>query len=219
MGSANNNTKEYALVGIATRGLKVIVMTILLSSLSTNANQLRKHNLRQLIEQSHIIIYGTVKSVTDGVTTKGIPFTEVVFDIKRSAKNRVRSSTEYIYRQFGFTGLKTQTPSTTLMTIAEGVPRWNKGEVVVAFLYKANAKTGLQATVGLEQGKLSVYEGKLIGRDDSDSLFSQVNIDRSLLTPQEFKMIHSDKAIEVDDFMGLIERAVTEQWIESGGMH
>lgn len=219
MGSVNSNTKQGALTHAASTCLKILFMVIIFSSLSTNASQLRKHNLRQLIEQSHTIIYGTVKSITDGVTEKGIRFTEVIFDVKSSAKNRVSPSTDYIYRQFGFTQSKTSAPSTTVMTIAEAVPRWAEGETVVAFLYKADVKTGLQATVGQEQGKLTVYSGKLNGLGDSGSLFSQVNIDKSLLTPQEFKMIHSDKAIDVDDFMGLIERAVTEQWIESGGMH
>lgn len=212
-------TLEEAIKKAAFALVKLLIFVMVLLSLSLQAGQLRKQNLGQLIELSHTIIHGRVKSVTDGISEKGIPFTEITVAVKSSAKNRVPPFSDYRFRQFGLTRAKTPSSNSSLMTIAQGLPRWTEGETVVAFLYKADVKTGLQATVGQEQGKLTVDGGKLNVRGDSDSLFSLVTIDRSLLTPQELQMVHSKEAIGVDSFMKIIDRIITEQWIEKGGMH
>lgn len=188
----------------------VVAVSALFVSLTTEGVQLRKQNLKQLIEQSNHIIYGTVLSVSDGISNKGVPFTEVTVDIISSAKDIPQKSSEYTFRQFGFIKPSQERQEKRRFAIApEGTPRWFEGESVIAFLYKVDPKTGLQSTVGQKQGKLNVEQGKLDNQFGND-LGKVLGIDQALLSSEEAKAISANSKIDAGVFMSVIKRLVAE---------
>ncbi|GAA4359993.1 hypothetical protein [Kangiella marina] len=198
---------------------KVVIVLGLLSAFSVDATQLRKQNLTQLIDQSNSIIHGTVTAVSDGISEKGIPYTEVTISVADSAKGKVKKDSDYTFRQFGLLKPREMDNGKKLLAVApEGFPRWHKDETVVAFLYKPASKTGFQTTVGLAQGKLAMVNGKLSNQFNNIGLFDGVNVDQALLTSEESNMLTLEGAVDAGTFMNLVNRAVSEGWIENGEM-
>lgn len=99
-----------------------------------------------------------------------------------------------------------------------GFPVWREGENVVAFLYKPAAQTGLQTTSGLAQGKLSLTHGKLANEFNNFGMFEGVEFDDGLLTPAEQNMLTTPGPVDAATFLQLVDRAVSEGWIEDGEM-
>ena len=190
-----------------------------LAAPNAQATKLQKQNLTQLISESQSIISGTVKTVTDGIDERGIPYTEVTIAINSSAKGNHQASSDYTFRQFGLLTPKKAANGHEFIAVApEGFPRWHQGETVVAFLYKPAELTGLQTTAGLAQGKLSLVNGLLANEFDNAGLFEGVEIDSENLTPAELTMMDTEGAVDAKTFMGLVDRAVSENWIASGEM-
>ena len=185
---------------------------------AAQAAKLVPQNLTQLIGQSESIVAGTVKSVTDGIDADGIPYTEITIAVGSSAKGQIAGDTEYTFRQFGLLRPRTMDNGHNLLAAApEGFARWHEGESVVAFLYKPASRTGLQTTAGMAQGKLSMMGGSLVNEFNNAGLFAGVEIDAAL-SPEEQNMLTSPGAVDAETFMGLVSRAVSENWIENGEM-
>jgi hypothetical protein len=89
---------------------------------------------------------------------------------------------------------------------------------VIAFMYKPASRTGLQTTAGLAQGKLNVLNGKLSNEFNNRGLFQGVKIQEGLLSDKERAMLKSDGAVDAATFVGLVGRAVTGNWIQTGEM-
>jgi hypothetical protein len=100
----------------------------------------------------------------------------------------------------------------------DGFPRWQEGELVIAFLQAAASKTGLQSTVGLAQGKLSLLDGRAVNELDNRGLFEGVRIDPALLGAAERTMLASSGPVDAAVFARLVNRAVRENWIAAGKM-
>jgi hypothetical protein len=100
----------------------------------------------------------------------------------------------------------------------EGFPRWQEGENVIAFLQKPAVKTGLQTTCGLAQGKLNVLDGQVFNELNNRGLFDGVRINDALLSRNERAMLASRGPVDAATFVGLVGRAVSEDWITSGKM-
>lgn len=191
----------------------------LLAVPAAEAMKLKTQNLTKLISASESIIFGTVKSVTDGIDERGVPYTEITIAVGSSAKGNIADETDYTFRQFGLTKPRTMDNGHQLVAVTpDGFARWREGETVVAFLYKPASLTGLQTTAGMAQGKLSLVNGTLVNEFGNAGLFEGVEIDESLTTPEEQNMLTATGAVDAGTFMGLVERAVTEGWIENGGM-
>lgn len=191
---------------------------LLLLASAAGAMKLRPQNLTQLIGQSESILAGTVKSVSDGIDADGIPYTEVTIAVGSSAKGQVADQTEYTFRQFGLLAPRAMENGNRLLAVApEGFARWREGESVVAFLYQPASRTGLQTTAGMAQGKLNMINGALVNDFDNAGLFDGVEIDAEL-NPDEQAMLTTSGAVDAETFMGLVQRAVAENWIENGEM-
>lgn len=183
------------------------------------ATKLRTQNLTQLIAESDSIIAGVVKRVSDGIDESGVPYTEVTILVSDATKGRVQKDSEYTFRQFGL--LKPRTMANGHQYIAmspEGFPRWQRGESVVAFMYKPASRTGLQTTAGMAQGKLTLNDGLLANQFGNAGLFEGVEIDPAKLTPADREMLGTVGAVDAATFMSLVGRAVEGRWIETGEM-
>ena len=192
---------------------------VLLAGPAAHAMKLKPQNLTQLIADSQSIIAGKVTRVTDGVAPNGMPYTEVTIAVSDSAKGELRGGASYTFRQFGLLEPRKLPSGKTLIAVTpEGFPRWAAGEQVIAFMHKPASRTGLQTTAGLAQGKLNVLNGKVANEFSNRGLFEGVKIDEALLSDRERAMLKSQGAVDAATFVGLVGRAVSGNWIQSGEM-
>ena len=184
-----------------------------------HAMKVQSRNLTQLISDSSSIIHGTVTSVTDGIDSNNVPYTEVTIAISSIAKGDHVEGSSYTFRQFGL--LRPRDMGNGRLRVAltpEGFPRWREGETVLAFLRAPASITGLQTTAGVAQGKFSQINGQLINDYNNAGLFDGVRISDALLDDETRNMLTQPGAVDAAAFMDLIGRAVAENWIETGDM-
>lgn len=204
---------QRAVLGLATAILALSVAP------SVMAAKLVNQNLTQLIADSQTIIAGTVKSVSDGISPDGIPYTEISIAISSMAKGASDGEEIYTFRQFGLLEPRELENGRTYLGVTpEGFARWDEGETVMAFLHKPASMTGLQTTAGMAQGKLVLRNGYFANQFDNAGLFEDVEIDRDLLTEAQRNMLLNPGPAEAGALMDLVARAVAEGWIENGEM-
>ena len=180
---------------------------------------LRKQNLTQLIAESESIISGKVDRVTDGIDENGMPFTEITISVNDAAKGKVRGGTRHKFRQFGLLKPRKMPNGKVMLALSpEGFPKWGEGERVVAFLHQPATRTGFQTTAGLAQGKLRMLDGRVSNEFNNEGLFDGVHVQEGLLSAKERTMLSSKGPVDAATLVGLIGRAVTENWIENGEM-
>ena len=200
------------------RALALVAVASL--ALPAAAAQLAPANLTRLIGQSDLIVSGKIKSVTDGIDAKGVPFTEVTIAVGASAKRKLTQRSDFKFRQYGLLASRKLPDGRFLVAKApEGFPIWHKDEQVVAFMYKRASKTGLRTTVGLSQGKFTSTGGRLANEQFNQGLFTGVQVNPGLLTASESAMLRSPSgAVDAATLMSLVNRAVAGRWIETGAM-
>src|SRR5262252_2941198 len=76
-----------------------LLLTLFAASAASATTTPREANLVDLIAKSQLILRGTVTNVTDGIDSRGIPYTEVTLHISDSIRGNVGS--DYTFRQFG----------------------------------------------------------------------------------------------------------------------
>jgi len=177
-----------------------------------------QQNLVDLIEESNAIVVGTVSKVTDGFTDKGVPYTEVTLKVSESILGD--QSDTYTFRQFGLLQPRQIGGRTYLGTTPEGWPNWSKRERVLVFMGTPARLTGLQTTVGLNQGKLQWSDGRLMNSENNVGMFSNMKITATDLSKEQTTMLAAQqgKAISAEPFVALVRRAVKEDWIAKGVM-
>jgi len=187
-------------------------------SITTATTSTRQLNLVDLVGQSQLILHGTVKSVTDGIDSRGIPYTEVTIRVAEALRGDIKG--EYTFRQFGLLKPRAMGNGTVnLMVTPAGWATYTKGEETILFLYKRAAWTGLQTTVGLGQGKFKVQMAGAMNQMRNAGLFQNVAIDSSLLGSREQRALLTQKgAVNVNAFVSLVRQAVQGKWIEAGRM-
>lgn len=191
----------------------------LLPALAEQSAELRRQNLTQLITDAQMIVGGKVLRVADGVSPKGLPYTEVTLSVQYSIRGTLGGGATYRFRQFGLVAPRKMPDGRMLLAVSPaGFPRWQEGENVIAFLQKPASKTGLQTTCGLAQGKLNVLDGKVFNELDNRGLFDGVEINDALLSRNERAMLASRGPADAATFVSLVGRAVSENWIASGQM-
>jgi hypothetical protein len=202
--------------------LAVAVLTTalaLLPAAAAQAAKLKPQNLTQLIADSQMIVAGKVTRVADGVTPTGMPYTEITLSVNDSAKGNLRGGASYKFRQFGLVAPRKMPNGKMLLAVSpEGFPRWQQGERVIAFLHKPAGKTGLQTTSGLAQGKLNLLDGQVFNEFNNRGLFDGVKINDALLSKNERAMLASQGPVDAATFVGLVGRAVSENWVTTGEM-
>ncbi len=183
------------------------------------AAKLKTQNLTQLINSSESIIWGQVEKVTDGLTDKGIPYTEVSIKIGSAAKGQHAKNSTYTFRQFGLLKPRVMANGKQMLSITpEGFPRWNEGESIIAFMYKPAKQTGLRTTAGMAHGKFNLVNGNVLNEFNNEGIFTNVEFAPGLLTQAEQNMMTTPKTVSAAFFMSLVGRAVSQQWIDNGKM-
>jgi hypothetical protein len=199
--------------------LAVAAAAVLLGAPAAHAVKLKPQNLTQLIADSDQIFAGKVTRVTDGVTERGMPYTEITIAVADSAKGQLRGGKRYTFRQFGLLEPRKMANGRVLVAVTpEGFPQWQQGEQVIAFLHRPATRTGLQTTAGLAQGKLTLLNGRVANEFNNRGLFEGVKISDDLLTEKERAMLKSQGPVDAATFVGLVGRAVNENWIGTGEM-
>ena len=197
--------------------LGLIALALAVVSPGAIAASVAQQNLVDLIEQSDSIVIGTVKTVTDGFTDTGVPYTEVTLEVSDSIRGAQKDT--YTFRQFGLTKSREINGRTYLGTTPDGWPTWIERERVVVFMNPPARLTGLQTTVGLNQGKLRWIDGKVVNSSNNAGLFNNVRIDAPNLSQSQQAMIKANaSAVDGDSFVSLVRRAVDENWVANGVM-
>jgi len=195
------------------------LLTILFAATAANATTSRREvNVVDLVANSELILHGTVANVTDGIDSRGIPYTEVTFHVAEAIRGQVGA--DYTFRQFGL--LKPRDMGnglTNLMVTPAGWPTYTKGEEAILFLNKKAAWTGLQTTVGLGQGKFKVYMAGAVNQSNNAGLFKNVSVDPTLLgTKEQRALLTQQGPVNVNAFVSLVKQAVDGQWVQTGRM-
>ena len=190
-----------------------------LAAPGAHASQLVPQNLTQMIRQSDLIVMGEVARVSDGVE-RGVPYTEVTLKVKGSLKRELKEKSLYSFRQYGLLKPRKLADGRYLLPARiEGMASWTVGEQVTTFLNKPSSHNGLTSPVGLAQGKLTMGGDKAANSFRNQGLFKGVKVEGAALSTAEQAMLarpHGPVASGV--LLGLLRRAVKQQWVENGVM-
>ncbi|UCE03755.1 MAG: hypothetical protein JSW67_06090 [Candidatus Latescibacterota bacterium] len=188
---------------------------LLLSTPARGASVLAR-TVVDLIQLSERIVVGTVLDVRDGFTDNQVPYTEITLRVDEALKGS--ASKTYSFRQFGLLEPRAMPDGrVNLMRSPEGWPRFRPDEVVVLFLYKAGAQTGLRTTVGLMQGKFNIDNGQVQNAISNRGLFDGVHADEGLLSSAESKLLAARSGpVDAEAFLSFVGNAVRNGWIERG---
>jgi hypothetical protein len=201
----------------AALGRTLLPLALLAGFTHAQAASVIQSNLADLIEQSDRILVGTVADVTDGFTDANVPYTEVTINVTDSVRGD--NGRTYTFRQFGLKEPREIDGRTYLVTTPNGWPTWSEQETVMLFLNPPARYTGLQTTVGLDQGKLRLHDGRLSNAARNQGLFRDVRVTAGGLSEAQREMLASDGgAVDFSPFISLVRRAVDENWIENGVM-
>jgi len=189
-----------------------------LVSLPSYATTVRPMSIVDLLDNAQTIVAGRVTDVTDGFDAKGVPFTEVTLQV--SDPIRGPKGKTYTFRQFGLDAPRTMPDGRVhLGARPAGWPTWRTGESAIVFLYPKAKYTGLQTTVGLGYGKLSVGGGSALNAHDNATLFSGVSVNRALLDGAEQQMVDTKKGpVKEDTLRKFLHRAVDGNWTKNGSL-
>jgi len=193
----------------------LLVALLIAGAVPASATSMLHRNVVDLIDLSQHILVGRVVAVSD-CFENGVPFTEVTVSVDEAIKGTANSV--YTFRQFGLRAPRVTESGRTYVAVSpDGWPRFETGEQVVLFLYKPASITGLRTTVGLLQGKFTLRNGKLENGIENQGLFRNVSAERSLLTPDESRMLEEDQGgLSRETFLSFVRKAVQDRWIERG---
>lgn len=191
---------------------------LLLGGASARAMSLGDTNLVDLVRDSDSIVVGTIQQVSDGIDERGIPYTEVTIEIGETILGNLGGG--YTFRQFGLREPRlTEDGTMKRMPAPAGFPTWKEGENVLLFLAPTAQWTGLRTTVGLMQGKFVLGPGRVENELANAGVFRNVSLDDGLATENDVRMLATEiGAVSPDTLLGLVRRAVGEQWVQKGMM-
>lgn len=175
-----------------------------------------KRNVADLIKLSELILVGKVVSVTDGLDGN-IPYTEVTLQVSNAIWGDAGET--YTFRQFGLLKPRDMGNGMTNLNVSpDGWPRFQQGERVMVFLYRAGAITGFRTTVGLFQGKFTIKDGRISNAINNSGLFDNVSVGPRQLSKQEQSMLQTKVGpYNAETFISFVARAVNEQWFNLEG--
>ena len=178
----------------------------------------REMSIVDLLAHSQTIVAGRVEKVSDGVSAKGVPFTEVTLAVTDPIRG-VEGKT-HTFRQFGLA--KPRALPDGRMQLGgrpQGWPSWREGEVALIFLYPKARLTGLQTTVGLGYGKLSLGNGLALNTHENTNLFRNVKVNRALLNAPERRMFDTKTGpVNANTLSRFLHRAVDGNWVQKGSI-
>jgi len=198
------------------RRLGGALFAALLASIASGTT-VREMSVVDLIDQSQTIVAGRVEKVTDGFDANGVPYTEITMQVMDAIRGT--NAKTHTFRQFGLTKPRTMPDGRVYVGRPAGWPTWRDGEVAIVFLYPQAKHTGLQTTVGLGYGKMSVGSGNALNAHDNTGMFAGVSVNRALLDANERQMFDTHKgAIDDTTFRKFLHRAVAGNWTKNGSM-
>ncbi len=161
-----------------------------------------KQNLNQLVAASASIISGEVVSVSDGFDDKQRPYTEVTIKVGQDAKGKHSQGSDFTFRQFGLLEPRVMDNGKVYLGVSpEGFANWVEGEHVIVFM-NPDFGGGLRSTVGLEQGKFTVNNGKAVNEVGNYGLFE--DMDTGEFSTEEQNLITTPGAVDAGVFMNLV---------------
>jgi hypothetical protein len=196
-----------------------LVGALLLAPVAASATTVNKHlDLVDLLQQSELIVHGRVKSVSDGIDARGIPYTEVTLAVAETLKGKAGG--EYTFRQFGLLAPRRMGDGrVNLMVTPAAWATYARGDEAIFFLRKAAAWTGLRTTAGLAQGRFKVSLAGVANSADNAGLFDRVQVDAGLLGEGERRVMATTRgAVNARGFKSLVRQAVEGKWVENGRM-
>ncbi len=196
-----------------------LALAILLAPAAASATTVKKQlNIVDLLQESEVIVRGRVKSVQDGIDSRGIPYTEVVLQVSEALKGQ--PGQEFTFRQFGLLAPKRMGDGrVNLMVTPASWSTYAKGEESVFFLRRAASWTGLRTTVGLSQGQFRVSAAGAANAINNAGLFERVAVDPGLLGDAEQRVMGTTRgAVNARAFSSLIKQVVAGKWVENGRM-
>jgi hypothetical protein len=189
------------------------------SFMPAQASQLVQQNLKQMIQESDLIVTGEISKVTDGIQD-GIPYTEVTMKVNGSIKRDIAVNSNYSFRQYGLQKTRKMNDGRYLLaTRIEGMATWTVGEKVTTFMNKPGSRTGFRTPVGMAQGKFSYSGSQAANSFDNRNLFKGMTVDPGVLNARESAMLAKNAgSVDGDVLTNFVKRAVKEKWIEKGVM-
>jgi hypothetical protein len=167
-------------------------------------------NLTDLVRQSDQIVTGTVTGVSQGTDEHGLPYTQV--QVKVAESIRGGASGTLTFRQFGLQTAQPASNGRKLLGLVAGMPRYTKNDQVALFLTRTST-LGLRTTIGLDQGRFVLRGGNYENGANNSGLFKDVDFSKVTLNAKEkFLTTTQIGAVSADAFLGLVRRAVNENW-------
>jgi len=199
-------------------GRALLALLALAITLPSHATSVRQMSIVDLLDHSQDIVAGRVDKVTDGFDPKGVPFTEVTLAVTDTIRGNKAKT--YTFRQYGLDKPRTMPDGRVYLGgRPTGWPTWRKDEAAIVFLYPKAKFTGLQTTVGLGYGKVSLGNGVAMNAFDNKGLFDGVNVNRTLLDSAEQQMFDTKKGpVGEQTFRKFLHRAVDGKWTKNGSI-
>lgn len=160
-----------------------------------------QQNLTQLVGQAHSIVSGEVLTVTDGFDDRKRPYTEITLRVAGDMKGKLLEGSSYTFRQFGLTKPRSMGNGKIYLGVSpEGFATWHVGEHVIAFLNPTMG--GLTSTVGLEQGKFNLDNGKVSNNVGNLGLFD--GMDPSKFSSEQQNLMTGTGAVDAAGFLDMV---------------
>lgn len=168
-------------------------------------------NLSTLVQQSPVIVVGTVSSVTTGRMDNNVPYVEIQVRVSRTIRGAVDGTLSF--RQLNLPAAQPAENGRRYVGALPGMPSYAEGEQVLLFL-GADGVQGLRTTVGLGTGKFVLVGGNAQNGFQNQGLFRDVPLpDGVRLNQKEESMFATTKGgVATDTLVSLIQRAVDEGW-------
>lgn len=206
------------LAGSARIGAGLALLSALLAP-QAQATQLPPQNLAQLIARADVIVSGQVTAMKDGIQD-GLPYTEITLKVSSSAKKSLELKSNYTIRQYGLLRARKLDDGRYLLPAKiEGMPSWQVGERVMAFMNKPAARSGFSTPVGLAQGKLTITGNKVSNGFNNVGLFEGMVVAPGLLRRNEARMLENRAGgVDLNTLQGLVQRSLKNNWLATGAM-
>lgn len=168
-------------------------------------------NLSTLVQQSPLIVVGTVTDVTSGTLDNNIPYAQIQVAVSRAIRGTVDGTVTF--RQLNLPAARPTENGRRYVGFLPSMPSYVKGEHVLLFLGE-DGGLGLRTTVGLGLGKFELLGGNAQNEVQNQGLFHDVKVpDRVRLNQKEESMFATVKGgVGTDTLVSLVQRAVNEKW-------
>jgi hypothetical protein len=195
----------------------LVALALMAASLPGHATSVQQMSIVDLLTHSQDIVAGRVEKVTDGFDAKGVPYTEVTLRVTDTIRGTQGET--YTFRQFGLDKPRTLPDGRVYLGRPQGWPRWRKDEAAILFMYPKARRTGLQTTVGLGYGKVSLLNDVAMNAYDNTGLFTNVEVKRGLLGSEEQAMFDTQQGpVAAATLRKFLHRAVDGNWVRNGSM-